>query len=863
MRLYRLLLRLYPASFRNEYGGEMAAVLARRWRDANPGARILIVFDAVADVVVNAARVHAELTVQDVRYSVRTLLRARSFTVTAVLVAAIGIGATTAVFSITDHVLIRPLPFKDPDRLVRLYQDQSFRGYRQMELSPANFRDWQRMATGFESMGAFSPWSANLTGQGNPERVVGASVTSEVLPMLGVAPALGRVFTTEEDRAAVTGTVLLSHGLWHERFGGAPDIIGRKIILNDEPYEVIGVMPREFYFPRRAIRFWRAMRLGPDDLENRTNWYLNGIARLRDGVSVEESRAQLRAVAAELARQFPAENAHNSATVVDMRSDLSQQSRLLLMALFGAAGCVLLIACTNLGNLLLARAITRRRELAVRAALGAGRERLVRQMLTESLLLALSGGALGIAIAVAAMPVAAQLVPHGLPIAETPAFDARVLIFGAAVTVATAIGFGMLPALRAGQLDSHALSEGTRAGSSRRASRLRSLLVVAEVTASVVLLISAGLLIRALWSLQHVDPGFDARGVLTLRTPLPLPKYAATDVRARFYERVLSDIRGLPGVTHAAYISSVPMGWLRGGIWPVTMDGRRESEVEARTASIRFVTPGLFQALRIPLRAGRDVSERDTREAPIVAVVSESFARHYWPGESPLGRRFFFAFLERIVVGVVGDVRVRGLERPSEPQVYLPYQQVPDGGLQGYTPQDLVVRSSTSPLAVLPAIRSIIARADPQLPLFDIRLLQDIIDGETAPRTVQLRVLVAFAAVALLLAGIGLHGLLAFMVSTQTREIGVRIALGAPSRDIAALVVRHGVVLAMVGAALGVALAYGAGRTMEALLAGVSPSDPLAYSAAVGLVLVVTLAGTLVPAVRAMRIDPLTAIRTE
>jgi predicted permease len=863
MRLYRLLLRLYPASFRNEYGTEMAAIVARRLREAGPFQRIVVWLDVVADTVGNAAQIHAQLTVQDLKYAARTLSRTPSFTITAVLVSAIGIGATTAAFSITDHVLIRPLPFEHPDRLVRLYQDQSFRGYRQMELSPPNFRDWQRMATGFQSIGAFTPWSGNLTGRGDPERLVGVSVTSEVLPMLGVQPALGRVFTGEEDGPSAAGTVVLSHGLWQERFSGDPDILGRKILLSDEPYLVVGVMPRDFYFPRRGVRFWRAMRLGPDDFENRTNWFLNGIARLRDGVSIEQAHAQLRLVAAQLERQYPAENAHNSATVIDLRSDLSSQSRQLLIALFVAAVCVLLIACTNVVNLLLTRALGRRRELAVRAALGAGRERLVRQMLTESLLLAASGGALGIALAAAAMPLAARLVPITLPIAETPAFDARVLLFAMAVTVAAAIGFGILPARRAGRVDPSALAEGARSGGTRRAQRLRAILVVTEVTASVVLLVSAGLLIRALWSVQQVKPGFDSTGVLTLRTPLPLPKYEATDVRGRFYDSVLAEIRRLPGVTHAAYISSVPMGWLRGGVWPVTMDGRRESEVEALAASLRFVTPGFFQALRVPLLAGRDLSDRDTQDSPFVAVVSESFGKQYWSGQSPLGKRFFMAFQERTVVGIVGDVRVRGLERPSEPQVYVPHHQVPDGGLRSYAPQDLVVRSSAAPLTLVPAIRSIVSRADPHLPLVEVRLLEDIVEGETAPRTVQLRVLGAFAAVALLLASIGLHGLLAFMVSTQTREIGVRIALGAPSPAIAALVVRRGLVLAAAGAALGVAIAYGAGRTMQTLLAGISPTDPLTYGAAVALVLAVTVAGTLVPAVRAVRIDPLTAIRTE
>jgi predicted permease len=391
------------------------------------------------------------------------------------------------------------------------------------------------------------------------------------------------------------------------------------------------------------------------------------------------------------------------------------------------------------------------------------------------------------------------------------------------------------------------------------------MLVVAEVTASVVLLISAGLLIRALETVQRIPAGFDANGVLTLKTTLPLPKYEAAKVRARFYQQVLSDVRALPDVSHAGYISFVPLGPMRGGIWAVTMDGRRESEARAPRASLRFVTQDFFRTLRIPLILGRDVDDaRDTQQAPLVAVVSESFARQQWPGASPLGRRFFIAFLERTVVGVVGDVRVRGLERRSEPQVYLPHQQVPDGGVIGYRPQDLVIRATSGdPAALVPAVRAIVARADPRQPVSDVRLLSDLIVRETAPRTVQLYVLGSFAALALLLAGVGLHGVIAFNVSTRLRDIGVRIALGAGSRDIVSIVVGKALALTAAGTALGLAAAYAVARTMESLLAGVSPADGIAYAAVAALVLAATIAGTAMPVRRALRVDPTAAMRAE
>ncbi len=863
MRLYRALMRLYPASFRNEYEAEMCAIFARRLRDAGPAGRVVVWFEAIGDILLNAARVQGEQTWHDARHAVRTLVREPAFSVTAIVVAALGVGATTAAFSITDHVLVRPLPFKDAHRLVRLYQNSTRRGSSTNNLSPANFRDWQRMATGFASMGAFADASVNLVGSGEPQRLTGVGVTAEILPMLGVAPALGRVFETADDRDGAAGTVLLSYALWQGRFGGDPAIIGRTLLLDDERYDVIGVMPRGFHFPRRDVEVWTPMRFGPDDFEDRTDTYIYGLARLADDVSFEEARLQLRLVAARLERDYPKENAYVGAAVLDLRTELSRQSRLLLLALFGASACVLLIACTNLANLLLARGLARRRELAVRAVMGAGRERLVRQMLTESLIVAGCGGAIGIVLAVIATPVAARLVPNTLPITELPVVDLRLLLFAALVTVATGAGFGVLPAWRAGRVDPSALAEGARTGSSRATERLRSTLVVAEVTASVVLLVAAGLLIRALWNVQRVDPGFAPDGVISMRTILPWPKYERMERRAQFYRRVLGDIRNLPGVAAAAYTSYLPLGAMRGGIWGASLDVRQTDRARMRAASVRFVTPGFFRTLRIPLRAGRDVDDRDTLTSPLVAVVSESFVKEHTPGDSPIGRRLFVGSRELIIVGVAGDVRVRGLERASEPQVYFAYAQQPDSSYINYTPKDLIVRSTADPATLLPAVRAIIAKADPQQPISDVRTMSEVVGGETAPRTAQVRVLGAFAALALLLAGIGLHGLLAFSVSSRSREIGVRIALGALPRDIVSMVLRHGLALAGVGAIVGVALAFAAGRSMQGLLAGVSPADVTTLAAAVGLVLLATLLGTVIPARRAMRIDPLDAIRTE
>ena len=861
MRFYKALLHLYPASFRGEYGDEMCQIFAQRWRDTSGLAATAALWaETVREVLVNAMAVHWDIFRQDLRYTARTLAGTPGFAMTAIAVVALGVGANTAAFTVTDFVLIRPLPFAEPDRLVKLWEDTQ--GYTRMELSPANYRDWKRMSTSFESMAAFDPNSVNLVGQGDPERLESSAVTSELLPLLGIQPMLGRLFSAADERTGVPGTALLSYRLWQAAFGGDIGAIGRKVVLDGAPFTIIGIMPRDFHFPTREIDLWTPKQFEEQDFEDRNNNYLNVVAKLRRGVSVGQARAEMGVVTAQLERQYPKENKQHGVTVNRLQDELSPPSRLLLLALSGAAICVLLIACANLTNLLLARGLARQKELAVRAALGAGRDRLVRQLVTESLVVAVLGGALGVLVAVLSIPLLARLVPASLPIAATPSVDLRVLAFAGLLTLVTGIAFGVLPALRAGgSADLTGLREGARAGSGRR-ERLRSALVIAEVMASVVLLVSSGLLMRALWKLRGTDPGFRADGVLTLRTALPRPKYEKAASRKTFYARVLSEIRQLPGVSSVAYISFLPMT-MRGGIWPVSIDKEFVDRAVSHSASMRFVTPGFFTSLSIPLQLGRDVSESDTADQPYAAVVSQSFVRRYWPNENPLGRHFQLAFHDRMVVGVVGDVRVRGFEQNSEPQVYLPYNQTEDGNFPFYTPQDLVVRSSAAPAMLMPAIRRIIQSADREQPISDVRMMSEIVEDETASRSLQLRVLGAFAAIAILLAAIGIHGLLWFAVSQRAREIGVRIALGAQSSDILGMVIRQGLLLATVGLAAGVTLAYAAARTLESLLAGVGPGDTATFLAAAGLCLVMTLLGSLLPALRAVRVDPITVIRSE
>ena len=861
MRFYRALLHLYPASFRHEYGGEMAQLFADRLRDAgSPIARFAIAAGALPEVLINALAVHRDILAQDLRYTARTLNRARGFALTAALLVALGVGASAAAFSIADFLLFRQLPFPDADRLVMVWQQQP--GYGRMELAPANYDDWRRDSVSFERSGAYTPAPATLVTTGEPARVEGVLVTADLLATLGVQPALGRLFRDGDDREGAPGLLVLSDSLWRAAFGGDPGAVGRTVRVNDELHTIVGVMPPGFSFPSAGEQFWRPLRISADSYRDRTDNFLYGVARLRPGVTLASAQAELSARAAGTRRQFPKENESTDALVVDFHDELVRDSRLMVFAFTGAALCLLLIVCANLANLLIARALGRQQELAIRTAMGAGRERLIRQLATESVALALAGGAAGVGLAAALVPALWAMIPARLPTAVAPHVDPRVLLFATLLTLATALVFGLAPMVRsAASAGTEALREGARAIGGRRA-RLRSALVAAEVVGSVILLVVTGLLIRALWTLQARDPGFRADGVLTLQTDLPASRYGETERRAVLYAQILDGVRALPGVTGAAWISGLPMMW-GGGIWPVGINGVELERRENNTATMRFTTPGFFATLQIPVRAGRDVSDADTGTTQMVAVVSESLVKRYWPGQNAIGRHFHFAGRERTIVGVVADIRVRGLERTSEPQVYLPHRQMPDRSLLFYAPKSLVVRTSTPLSPLTPAVREIVRKADPQLPVFAVRSMTAIVDRTTAARRLQAGLLGGFAAVAFLLAAIGIHGVLAFAVSQRTAEIGVRLALGAQRRDILAMVVGHGAVLTVTGLVPGVALAYAAGRGLESLLAGVTPGDPLAFGAAVGLTAIMAAIGMLLPAWRAVRIDPIRAIRTQ
>jgi predicted permease len=861
MNFYRLLLHLYPSSFRAEYGDEMSAIFAQELgRSSGLHAKCRLWFATAAEIFFNAVMLHWEIARRDLLHSTRSLLHSPGFTATAILLVTIGIGANVAVFTLANFVLVRPLPFPESDRLMKVWEKTE--GYDHMELSPANYRDLVASSHSFTALAAFKNTSMSLIDQGEPQRIEGATVTGNLFPTLQSPALLGRYFIRQDDGPASAGAVVLSYGLWQSAFGGDPGVLGKPVSLDNLPYTVIGVMPPNFRFPTREAQFWTTFRFKQDDYQDRNDNYLVGIGRLKPGVSLDQARSELLLIAARLRGQYPKENLGVDLLAVSLRDDLTTESRLLLKGLCGAALCILVIACGNLGNLLLARSLARQRELSIRLSLGASRRNLLRQLLSESLLLGLAGGACATAVAVATLPLLSRLVPNELPIQQVPPVDIHMLLLALGLTLLTIVGFGVAPALHACRdAGMSGLRVGVRtAGAGNH--RARSALVVAEVMASVVLLVLSGLLIRALWRVQSTDPGFRTAGILSVRTELPFPKYNQTSMRQHFYDKVLADVRRLPGVAGAAYITALPMAW-GGGIWPVQVNGQSDIRTEQNSASMRFVTPGLFSTLGIPLKRGRGISESDTGDRPYVAVVSESMVRRYWPKEEPIGRHFKFAFHDREVIGVVGDIRARGLERTSEPQVYLSYIQDPDDWFTWYAPKDLVIHSSQPPEHLLPALRQIIHAADPQQPISNIRTMEEVVAGETESRTIQMRVLVIFTGVAILLAGLGIYGLLAFTVSMRQQEFGIRIAMGAGQGDIFRMIVRRGALLAFAGLLPGLALAYIAARLLQSLLAGVRPADALTFSTAAALCLITTLLGSLLPALRAVRTDPTTVMRAE
>jgi len=806
-----------------------------------------------------------ENLLQDIRFGARMLRKNPAFTFFAVSVLAIGIAANSAIFSVADAVLLRPLPYRDANRLVIVWEDASAYGFPNDTPAPGNFADWHARNRVFTDMAAIDfGGSFPLTGQGIPEKLSGRAVTANLFSVLGVSPALGRDFHPEDDVPGATHVAILSHGLWLRRFGADPQIIGKEIQLNYAKATIIGVMPRGFQFPDRETEIWTPARFSKQDLANHGSHYLHVFARLKPAVSLATANADLSVIAKQLQAQYPEENAKLGAFAVPLRDQLAGNVRPALLMLVGAVCFVLLIACANVANLLLSRAAGRRRELAMRLTLGATRLRILQQMLTESLLLALLAGALGLLLSIFATQFLAALIPNGFAPITGANLDPRVLLFTLAVSLATGILFGIIPALRVSRLHlapSLQQSAGRGAVGSGGA-RLRNALVISEVALAIVLLAGAALLIRSLANLYHLDPGFQSDHVLVVHTPLSYPRYDSFPRRVSFYSQVLAKVETLPGVLSAGYTTWIPLT-NPGGATSITIEGRPEpAPGEHLIPNIRMISANYPATLRMKLIAGRFFDRTDGAGTQLVALINETMARNYWPGENPLGKRFKRGNYKDdapwfTIVGIVGDVHQAGLDLPARPEMYLPYMQHD----YGYDPEYLAIHTSGDPMSLAEAVRQQVWSADSEQPVSGVMPLSDMVDDNLASRRMQASLLTGFAAIALLLVTLGIYAVLSFAVSQRTQEIGVRVALGAQPAQVLRMIFSQGLKLFAIGAALGLTAAFFLTRAISHLLFRVSPYDPASFAAITLLLAAVSLLACYLPARRATHLDPLIALR--
>ena len=804
---------------------------------------------------------------QDVRYGLRGLWSNRAFTLVAVCSLALGIGANTAIFSLVNAVLFKPLPLTDPERLALVWEEVPAIGAVHDTPAPGNYSDWKAQNKVFEDMAAFSWQSLNLTGDGEPEKLSAYGVTANAFPLLGVRPAMGRNFLPEEDRPGADKVVILSHGLWQRRYGGEPGILNRQILLDGEQHTVVGVMPAGFQFLQSYIGLWVPAALSQEELARRDMHYLTVVARLKPGVTHEQAQADIGAITERIAQSDPQESQGLQSSVLPLREQLTGSVRRPLFMLVAAVGFVLLIACANIANLLLARATGRRKEIAVRTALGASRVRIVRQLLTESVLLATFGGAAGLLLASWSFEFLKKLIPDTLTLSADLKLDMAVLGYALVVSFLTGLIFGLAPALQASRVElNEALKQGGgRAGLGAAGGRLRSAFVVVEVALALVLLVGAGLMIQTVFQMRDQYAGFRPEQVLTVRTVLPERKYGELERRAAYYDEVLQRVQHLPGVVSVGYTTSVPLQW-KGGANGFTLEGPPPPPGVATNAIHRQVSANYLQTLGIALREGRYFEERDNGQTMPVMIVNETMARKYWPGESALGKRIKFGIEKgpnpwRTIVGVVADVRQMGMDAPVKAEMYFPYRQVASHAF--YKPRDLVIRAAGDPLALVPSVRGAVHSVDADQPLSNIATWEKLLSDETGSRGLAMVLLAAFAGLALLLAGLGIYGVLAYFVTQHVPEIGVRLALGAQRRDILRLVLKKGMGLALGGLALGLAAAYALTRLVESLLFGVSATDPLTFGAVALLLGAVALVACLVPARRATNVDPMVALRYE
>ena len=803
-----------------------------------------------------------ETLTQDLRYGMRMLMKNPAFTAVAVITLALGIGANAALFSVVNGVLLKSLPFKDPDRLVFVWETNSRLSSPTVPASKLNYLDWKEQNHSFDSIAARQPFTVNLTSRDQPEKIQGEKIAAEYFHVLGIDPILGRGFLAEEDRPGGERVILLSYGLWQRRFGGDPNIVGQSITINGQNTTVVGIMPNDY---RPNVEFWVPFATDFNN-SDRSMHELQVIGRLAQGVDQEQAQAEMSTIAARLAEAYPDLNAGWGVTLVPVHRMIVQNIRPALLILLGAVGFVLLIACTNVANLLLARAASREREIAIRIALGASRIRLVRQVLTESVLIALIGGALGVLIALWGTDFLVGLNPQGIPRAHEIRVDARVLGFALAVSVLSGIMFGLVPALQASKpnLNETLKESGKSSTGSIRGHRVRSILVVTEVALALVLLVGAGLLIKSFSRLQEIDAGFNREKLLTMQLFLPPAQYPKEESQVAFYKESLQRFSSLPGVTSAAAITIAPLAG-NGPQYIFSVEGRPlPAPSDAPISSYRIISPDYFQTMGIPLVAGRTFTEADDLTSQAAVIINQNMANAMWPGEDAVGKRMTVGVPLpgeqadwATVVGVVGNVKHATLGGETGMQMYQSVLQAPARNMT------FILRTAVEPMSVVESARSVVASLDMTLPISNVKTAERIVYDSVAPFRFNTYLLGLFAVVAVILTTIGVYGVMNYSVTQRTQEIGIRMALGAQPTEVRALILRQGLVLSSIGLAIGLAGCFVVTRFMSSLLYGVSATDPITFAVVALFLAGVALAACYIPARKATRVDPMIALRYE
>jgi putative ABC transport system permease protein len=818
-----------------------------------------------------------ESMLQDIRYSTRSLIKTPAFTAVAIIILALAIGANTAIFTVVNAVLLRPLPYPNSDRLVMLWEtNPRFQiGVDTLPVTPGDFMDWREQSSVFEYVSALGVGRFNLSGSGEPERISGASVSPNFFRLMSIEPKLGRAFQDDEEKPGANKVVVISYALWQRRFAGAEDIVGKPMTLDGESYTVIGVAPEGFQFPRARelpyfvgvstpTELWRPMTLSDDFINRkRANHQLSVIAKLKPGVTREQAQAEMTAITARLEQTY-SENQGIGAKVVPLSEQVIGNSRVALLVLMGAVALVLMIACANVANLLLTRSSARQKEIAIRTALGASRSRVVRQLLIEALMLSLASGIAGTLLSLWGVKAMLALSRDTLPRINEVSVDLTVLAFTVAIALLTSLLFGLTPALQASKINLvQALKDGSRGSSGgQRSSRVRSALVIAEVALSLVLLIGAGLMIKSLAHLLKVDPGFKPDRALSMNIALLGSKYPSGNQQTTFFEEVTRRVEALPGVESAGLISSAP---LSGGVYAggFSIEGVAPASAnEDLSADRRMISPEYFKALGIPIIKGRSFTDRDSQASTGVAIVSENFSRRFLAGQDPIGKRIKLGGRDSTrpwlsIVGIAGDVRDTALESDARPCVYLPYPQFPSLSMA------LVVRTGVDSKALMPAIRDEVWAIDKDQPVTDIKTMDQYVSDSVSPRRANALLLAVFATLALVLAAVGMYGMMSYAVTQRVHEIGIRMALGAQTSDVIKLIVGNGMALVLAGVVIGLAGAMALSRVLSSLLYGVSATDPITFALVSVLLISIAWLATFIPARRATKVDPMIALRCE